>query len=542
MSVRTGTRYRAKKASGHYDVIIIGSGIGGLCSAALLSKLGKKVCVLEQHYTAGGYTHAYEREGYEWDVGVHYIGEVHKPWTTLRRIFDVITDGELKWAEMDPLYDQIFIGDKVYSFFAGREAFKEELKRSFPDESEAIDTYVEMIYEVSKKVPKFFAGQAMPKFAGEMYNKFRHKLVPDFFNKTAYEVLSQLTKNHELIGVLCGQWGDYGLPPKKISFMMHAMIAKHYINGGAYPVGGSQRIAETIIPIIRQSGGDVFTYAGVDQVLIKNNTAYGVRLVKGDEITADAVVSCAGLVPTIERLLPKSIVERHGYDKALKKVAVSSAHLCIYAGFKGSAEELGIPKKNLWIYPSADHDANVDAYEEDLNAPMPLIYISFPSAKDPSWSERYPNKSTVEIVTTCNADLFERWKGSTWNKRGEDYEALKQRLMDRMLNVLFEKMPQLKEHLDYVELSTPLSTQWFQWNDGGEILGLDHTVQRFEQSWIHPKTKIKNFYLTGSDVVTAGVGGALMGGVMSTAAMLGMKGGSVMELIKRGVVVPEGES
>ena len=536
MSVRTGTRYRAKKASDHYDGIIIGSGIGGLCSAALLSKLGKKVCVLEQHYTAGGYTHAYERGGYEWDVGVHYIGEVHKPWTTLRRIFDVITDGELKWAEMDPLYDQIFIGDKVYSFYAGRDAFKEELKRSFPDESVAIDTYVDMIYEVSKKVPKFFAGQAMPKFAGEMYNKVRHKLVPDYFSKTAHEVLTQLTDNPELIGVLCGQWGDYGLPPKKISFMMHAMIAKHYINGGAYPVGGSQRIAETIIPIIRQSGGEVFTYAGVDQVLIKNNTAYGVRLVKGDEIKADAVVSCAGLVPTIERLLPKSIVEKHGYDKALKKIEVSSAHLCIYAGFKGSAEELSIPKKNFWIYPSADHDANVDAYKEDLNAPMPLIYISFPSAKDPSWSERYPNKSTVEIVTTCNAELFERWKGSTWNKRGEDYEALKQRLMDRMLNVLFEKMPQLKEHLDYVELSTPLSTQWFQWNDGGEILGLDHTVQRFEQSWIHPKTKIKNFYLTGSDVVTAGVGGALMGGVMSTAAMLGMKGGSVMELIKRGVV------
>jgi all-trans-retinol 13,14-reductase len=303
MSTRTGTRFRKKKLAEHYDVIIIGSGIGGLCSAALLSKLGKKVCVLEQHYTAGGYTHAYERAGYEWDVGVHYVGEVHKPWTTLRRIFDVITDGELKWAEMDPLYDQIFIGKKVYSFFAGREAFKDELKRSFPEESDAIDTYVEMIYEVSKKVPKFFAGQAMPKFAGEMYNKVRGKLVPDFFNKTAYEVLSQLTQSQELIGVLCGQWGDYGLPPKKISFMMHAMIAKHYINGGAYPVGGSQRIAETIIPVIQQSGGEVFTYAGVDQVLIENNKAYGVRLVKGEEITADSIVSCAGLVPTVERLL-----------------------------------------------------------------------------------------------------------------------------------------------------------------------------------------------------------------------------------------------
>jgi len=541
MSTRTGTRFRKKKLAEHYDVIIIGSGIGGLCSAALLSKLGKKVCVLKQHYTAGGYTHAYERAGYEWDVGVHYVGEVHKPWTTLRRIFDVITDGELKWAEMDPLYDQIFIGKNMYSFFAGREAFKDELKRSFPEESDAIDTYVEMIYEVSKKVPKFFAGQAMPKFAGEMYNKVRGKLVPDFFNKTAYEVLSQLTQSQELIGVLCGQWGDYGLPPKKISFMMHAMIAKHYINGGAYPVGGSQRIAETIIPVIQQSGGEVFTYAGVDQVLIENNKAYGVRLVKGEEITADSIVSCAGLVPTVERLLPKSIVEKHGYDKAIKKVEVSSAHLCIYAGFKGTAEELGIPKKNLWIYPSADHDANVEAYDKDLDAPMPLIYISFPSAKDPSWSERYPNKSTVEIVTTCNTELFETWKGSTWNQRGEDYEALKQRLMDRMLAVLFEKMPQLKEHLDYVELSTPLSTQWFQWNDSGEILGLDHTVERFEQSWIHPKTKIKNFYLTGSDVVTAGVGGALMGGVMSTTAMLGLQGGKVMELIKRGVAPVEAD-
>lgn len=537
--VRTGTRFRKKKALDHYDVIVIGSGIGGLANAALLSKLGKKVCVLEQHYTAGGYTHAYEREGYEWDVGVHYVGEVHKPWTKLRRIFDVITDGELEWAEMDPLYDQIFIGDNVYSFYAGRDEFKAELKQNFPDDIDAIDTYVDMIYEVSKKVPKFFSGQAMPKLAGDIYNKFRDKLVPDFFNKSAYEVLTELTSNQELIAVLCGQWGDYGLPPKKISFMMHAMIAKHYINGGAYPVGGSQRIAETIIPIIQRSGGEVFTYAGVEEVLIENNVAYGVRLVKGDEITADAIVSCAGLVPTIERLLPADVVKKHGYDRALKKVEVSSAHLCIYAGFKGTAEELGIPKKNLWIYPSNDHDANVEAWEQDPSAEMPLIYISFPSAKDPSWNERYPDKSTVEIVTTCNHEWFSEWKGTTWNKRGEEYDKLKQGFTDRMLATLFKHMPQLKDKLDYVELSTPLSTQWFQWNDSGEILGLDHTVERFQQSWIHPKTKVKNFYLTGSDVVTAGVGGALMGGVMTTMTMMGLKANKVTELLKKGVIAAE---
>lgn len=533
--VRTGTRFRKKKALDHYDVIVIGSGIGGLANAALLSKLGKKVCVLEQHYTAGGYTHAYEREGYEWDVGVHYIGEVHRPHSTLRRVFDVITDGKLEWAEMDPLYDQIVIGEDYYDFVAGKENFIEQMTFRFPEEASAIEKYVELLYKTSSLVPKFFAGQALPKTPGALYNRFKDKLLPDFLFKTTYEVLSGLTDNQELIAVLTAQWGDYGLPPKKSAFIMHAMVAKHYLNGGAYPVGGAAKIAETIIPVIQAAGGEVFTYAGVDKVLVKNNKAYGVKLIKGEEITADAVVSCAGLVPTINKLLPPEAVKASGYDKLVKKVQISSAHLCIYAGFKGNAKELGIPKKNFWIYPGYDHDAAVSAFHESKEYDFPLVYISFPSAKDPAWDERYPNKSTVEIVTVCKPEWFEKWQGTTWGKRGEDYEQVKQELTDRLMEILYKQMPQLKDALDYVELSTPLSTQWFQWNEAGEIYGIEHDVERFRQNWIHPKTEIKNFYLTGSDVVTAGVGGALMGGVMTTMAMMGLKAGKVTELLKKGV-------
>ena len=531
---RTGTRYRKNKADEHYDVIVIGSGIGGLCNAALLSKLGKKVCVLEQHYTAGGYTHAYERNGYEWDVGVHYIGEVHKPWSMIRRVFDAITDGQLEWAPMDPLYDQVIIGGKKFNYYAGREQFKEEMKFHFPEEIEAIDSYVAMLSKVSALVPRFFAGQALPRVAGIMYNKVRDKLLPDYFFKTTYEVLSELTDNKELIGVLTAQWGDYGLPPKKSSFMMHAMVAKHYITGGNYPVGGAARIAETIIPVIQQSGGEVFTYAGVEEILVKNNTAYGVRLVKGQEITADSIVSCAGLFPTVERLLPEPVAKKHGYSKNLKNVKISSSHLCVYAGFKGSVEELKIPKKNFWIYPGFDHDNNVAAFNDSLEADMPMVYISFPSAKDPTWNERYPGKVTAEIVAPCKPEWFEKWLGTTWNKRGKDYEALKQELMNRLLKELFRHMPQLEDALDYTELSTPLSTQWFQWNQEGEIYGIDHSVERFKQSWLHPVTPVKNLYLTGSDIVTAGVGGALMGGVATSTVMMGLKGYKIMELIKKG--------
>ena len=131
---RIGRRYRTGRAEQKYDVIVIGSGIGGLTNAALLSKLGRKVCVLEQHYTAGGYTHSYEREGYEWDVGVHYIGEVHKPHSPLRRVFDVISDGKLEWAPMDECYDRIIIGDRQYDLRAGRENFIADLAQRFPKE------------------------------------------------------------------------------------------------------------------------------------------------------------------------------------------------------------------------------------------------------------------------------------------------------------------------------------------------------------------------------------------------------------------------
>ena len=531
--LRTGRRYRKNRADARYDVIVVGSGIGGLCSAALLARMGRKVCVLEQHYTAGGYTHSYERHGYEWDVGVHYIGEVHKPSSMLRRLFDVITDGQLQWAPMDDVYDRIVIGDRHYDLVAGEARFRAEMKRHFPGEAEAIDRYVARIKSVSALVPRFFAGQGMPRVLARGYNRVRRHFLPDYFFKTTRQVLEELTSNQELISVLTGQWGDYGLPPSQSSFMMHAMVAKHYLGGGSYPVGGAARIAETIIPVIRRSGGEVFTYARVSEILVRGKKAVGVRLANGDRIDADVVISDAGLVPTVRQLLPEQAARRSGLAAAVARLDLSAAHLCLYCGFRGDAETLRLPKTNLWLYPNGDHDANVARFQADDKAPLPLIYVSFPSAKDPSWDRRYPHKSTVEIVAPTNAAWFRRWEGTQWQKRGADYEALKSRLADQLLEALFKQMPHLRAALDFHELSTPLSTQWFQSNQQGEIYGLDHGLQRFDPGGVHPATRIKGLYLTGADVVTAGVGGALMGGVMTCCALLGWRSFQVWQLFRQ---------
>lgn len=530
--VRTGRRYRSGRADARYDVIVIGSGIGGLTAAALLAKLGRKVCVLEQHYTAGGFTHSYVREGFEWDVGVHYIGEVHKPHSTLRRVFDVISEGRLQWAPMDPVYDRIIIGKRRVDFVAGRQAWADSLIAQFPDEAEAIHAYIRLIDEAAGAAQKFFAGQAMPRLLGSAYRGVRPLLVPRNCFRSVREVLEELTGNQELIGVLTGQWGDYGMLPSDAAFLMHATVVKHYFGGGSYPVGGSWRIAADIIPTIRAAGGEVFTYARVDEIVMTGKRATGVRMTCGDILEADQIISAAGAHITYGQLLPAPWRERLGYAAKLAKTPASGAHLCLYAGFKGSAESLGLPRTNFWIYPSADHEGNVARFRENPAADLPLIYISFPSAKDPDWENRHPDTSTVEVLTLAPWDWFEKWQGTTWGQRGKDYEALKAGFQARLLEALYRELPQLREAHVYSELSTPLSTNWFGLYPQGEIYGLDHGVDRFRQSWLHPVSPIAGLALTGQDVVTAGVGGALMGGLLTVSALLGRDAPQVMNLLK----------
>lgn len=527
---RIGRRYRTGRAAGHYDTIVIGSGIGGMANAALLSKLGRKVCVLEQHYTAGGFTHSYESKGYEWDVGVHYIGEMGKQ-TQLKQLFDVITDGKLKWAPMAPAYDRIIIGERSYDFVAGRENFAAELKKHFPKEADAIDAYVELVYKVARSMQKFFTGQAMPKGMSAVYNAVRGALVPRECLMTVREVLEELTQDQELIGVLTGQWGDYGMVPAQASFIMHAAVAKHYFNGGYYPIGGSWKIAHNVLPVVRASGGDIFTYARVQEILVENGRACGVRMENGDVIRADNVMSSVGARMTYEKLLPQPLREQHKFPEKLKKVKASGSSLCLFLGFKGSSQELKLPKTNLWIYPTPNHEKNVAEFTQP-DSEFPLLYVSFPSAKDPEWEQHYAGKSTVQVITMAPYEWFEKWRGSTWNQRGGEYEAFKEKLADRMLAALYKQMPQLEGKLEVREMATPLSTEWFHLYDRGEIYGLDHDPARFKQNWLHPVTPVKNLYLTGQDVVTAGVGGALMGGVLSTSAMLGKDAAKMWKLIK----------
>jgi all-trans-retinol 13,14-reductase len=514
--------YRSLPAHQPWDAIVIGSGIGGLASAALLSLYaGKKVLVLERHYTAGGYTHVFHRPHYEWDVGLHYIGEVQDESSTVRKIFDQISGGQLDWQPMPDVYDRFVIGGREYEFASGLERFRSQLKRYFPGESTAIDRYIEALQSVAKATRPYFAEKAVPRLIAILAGGLMRRPMMRWAKRTTAEVLRTFTQNEELIGLLTAQWGDYGLPPGQSSFGLHAIVANHYLEGASYPVGGASRIAETVAPIIEQTGGKIVVNAEVAEILVEQETAIGVRMSDGRELRAPMVISDAGARNTFERLLSHQGHPQAKVADQIRNIPPSQAHLCLYVGAKDTASNLGVAGTNIWVHPTPNHDANLAKFIANPRAAFPSVYISFPSAKDPDFERRHPGRATVEVITFTPYRWFQQWQDLQWRKRGTDYEAFKQELSDRLQEELIRQVPALAGKIDHAELSTPLSTRHFMNYPRGEMYGLSGTPERFGLRCLTPKTPIRKLYLTGQDVASLGVTGALIGGVLTASAILG---------------------
>jgi all-trans-retinol 13,14-reductase len=496
-----------------WDTIIIGSGPGGLTTAALLAKAGQKVLVLERHYEPGGFSHTFKRKDYFFDVGVHYIGAVQHPKSVESRIFRDLTGGRLEWEPMGDPYDVALIDGERYDFAPSIKKQIAMLSDRFPDEDEAIRKYFDLIREAASGAGSFFAERAIPPIASAVAGRFMRRKFEKFAQRTTYEVLRELTDNEDLITVLCTPCGDYGLAPNKSSFVVHAMVIWHYRGGGNYPVGGAASIHNGMIDEIEAHGGTVLVKASVEKVTINNGRAEGVLLENGEEIRSARVVSSIGVRNTYTKLVRDDFSGRDDILADLERVKPSIGHLCLYVGLNASDETLNLPRYNYWVY---------DEYAGDgtPGGRIPAAYISFPSAKDPAWQQEHPDKATVQMIGLGNYDDFKPYADTKWGKRPDDYNALKATFQESMLKRLYALHPETEGHVDWAEVSTPLSTAHFSNYGQGEIYGLEHTPERFALRWLRPRTAIKNFYLSGQDIVSCGVGGALFSGVLTASAIL----------------------
>ena len=323
----------------------------------------------------------------------------------------LVTDGAVRWSAMPEVYDRAVIDGRIFNLTAGIERFREGMKQYFPSEGKSIDKYIRAVCAVNRVSGLYYAEKVIPVPAAAFAGSLLRAPFLRWANRTTLDVLESITGNRELIGVLTAQWGDYGLPPSRSSFAVHATIAGHYFAGASYPVGGASTIAAAILPLIERGGGAVVTSAEAAEITCCEESATGVRMPDGREFRAPIVISDTGATNTFEKLLPGDIPALRSLCRKLRTLPASTAHLSLYVGLNEADEALGLTGTNLWIYPGFDHDENVQRFAGNPESPFPVVYISLPSSKDPDFRWRHPGKSTLEVITLLPYAAFERWGG-----------------------------------------------------------------------------------------------------------------------------------
>lgn len=523
----TKDRYSLRKIPKKIDIIVIGSGMGGLTAAGLLSKFGKKVLVLEQHYIAGGTTHSFIDKGIEHETGLHYVGNIKKR----KKILDLITYNPIHWCKMGwergkYIYDEIIIGQKHYKFEAGEDNLINYLLEKFPNTSKkSLHKYFDLVKKVGN-MNTYFLSKIIPiKFLVKMISYFNWEY-NYYCNTSAYQIVNEIFDNQELISVLFGQFGDYGQIPQEVNFFTHASIVSHYLDGGWFPRGGTSNIANEMCKNIYNYGGKVLVNKKVNEILILYNRVIGVIMENEDIIYCDKVISGVGVNNTFKKLVKYPI-----YDKLLKNVSHSVQHLYCFIKLKGSPKYLNLKSSNYWIYPHGDYKKCInDYYKNPLTTEMPL-FMGFSCRKDDKWEEKYENFSNAVILVPAKKEWFDNWDNKKCMKRGEDYNNLKTKLGERMIQQsLLRFYPELKDKILDINMATPLTTQHYLNSSNGESYGLDMNSYRLTKAFdLKPRTDINGLFLTGQDICTLGVTGAMMSGVLTANVVAGY--GNIIDII-----------
>lgn len=452
--------------SERYDAIVVGAGLGGLSAAAFLARAGRRVRLLERHVQPGGYASTFVRGRFEFEVSLHALSGVGSAedrgdlWPVLAELG--ITE-EVEFLPIAPLYRVVAPGLDL-RIPPGWEAATDVFCAAFPHERAGFTALMKHLRALHGEVLDMTARLGTSPNPAEVMT--RYPLVAHAALTPLGPTVDRALRDPLAKLAFCQLWAYFGLPPSRCSLLYFAVGFASYLRWGAtYPRGKSQTLSNAFVRAIERAGGEVTLGCGVTRLLVQGDRVTGVVTDREEQLLADAVVSNASPITTCRELLPEGLVP----ERYLRRLATSHPSLgsvCVFLGLAKPAATLGLVDHEVFISRSPDMDAHYRSYLQA--APPESMLLGCYSATDPDFS---PRGTSVAVLVSL-AD------GRAWQAlRSAEYPQAKERVALAMLEDAESLFPGLRDAVEVVEVSTPLTNFRYTANPLGAIYGFANTPE-----------------------------------------------------------------
>lgn len=488
-----------------YDVVIIGSGLGGLLCGNFLALEGKQVCILEKNAQIGGNLQTFKRDGVKFDSGVHYIGGLEEGQALFPffRFFGLMDSVEKTKLDTDAFDVITFSGDENrYPHAQGYENFVQQLLKFFPQEEKGLRRYCEEIQTICSKF--------------EWYNLDKRLENPDelsTFSISAKEVIDSCTDNPILRKVLAGSNMLYAGAGDSSPFYVHALITDSYI-GSAYKLKHSDQIAKKLRKNIKVLGGEVHINTEVIKIENDAQKVLAVELASGQKVEAELFISNIHPSLTFQMLNPEGI----------RKVTLNRM-----LGLRNTLSTFILYiklKPGTFPYSESNHyhffDSNVWELQ-DYTSDHWVKGIALFNSPD----EAHPNYAkSLTAMAYMRHDEVAQWEKTlnttlSEDTRGQSYLDFKEQKARELISYLEKIHPEIRDQIESYHTATPLTQRDYIGSVEGGIYGIKRDFNSPHASFISPKTKLSNLYLTGQNVILHGVLGVSIGAAVTCQEILG---------------------
>lgn len=491
-----------------YDFVIIGSGLGGLQCAYILSKEGYNVCVLEKNRQIGGNLQIFVRDKAIFDTGIHYIGGLEKGQNlyTYFNYFGLMDKLKLRKLDEDGFDKVSFGNDPIeYNYAQGYENFKRHMVSYFPDEEKAIETYCNKLQEITRHFPLYNVNAGNSSI-----------LETKFLETNTHDYIASLTTNIKLQNVLAGTNALYAGVAEKTPLYVHALVINTYIESAWKCVDGGAQIGTLLSKSIKQMGGTILNYAEVTKFNFSVDQISSVELKSGETIEAKNFISNAHPANTLAMLEPGKV--RKSYSNRIMNLENSSSVFIVHLVFK----ENTFPYLNYNIYHHKSEDAWSSIHYQEKSWPESFAVFTPASSHSTEYAD------CMSVMAYMKFSEVKKWENTfhtipkNRNNRSDEYEVFKQEKAEKLIDSLEVKFPGIRSKIKSYNTSTPLSYRDYIGTNDGSMYGILKDHHDPLRTFISAKTKVPNLFLTGQNLNMHGVLGVTIGSVVTCSEIIGL--------------------